>query len=126
VVDDNRDAADTLTELLRAHGHDASACYDGAQALTAADALRPDVVLLDIGMPRLDGHEVARRLRAQPWGRALRIVALSGFGHADDRRRSLEAGCDEHLVKPVADADLQRALADVPTGGATPAVFQAR
>jgi PAS domain S-box-containing protein len=126
VVDDNRDAADTLTELLRAHGHDATPCYDGAQALAAADALRPEVVLLDIGMPRLDGHEVARRLRAQPWGRALRIVALSGFGQAEDRRRSLEAGCDEHLIKPVADADLQRALGAAASASAAPATARAR
>ncbi len=110
VVDDNRDAADTLAALLQLSGHEVRVCHDGVQALEAAEAFRPEVALLDIGMPRLDGHEVARRLRAQPWGRHLRIVALSGFGQVNDRQRSLEAGCDDHLTKPVSDHDLRQAL----------------
>jgi CheY-like chemotaxis protein len=111
VVDDNRDAAETLAELLRFAGHTVTVCHDGVQALDAAEAFRPDVVLLDIGMPKLDGHEVARRLRARSWGRHLRIIALSGFGQVDDRQRSIAAGCDDHLIKPVTDAELRRAVA---------------
>ena len=110
VVDDNRDAADTLGELLRIAGHETRVCHSGLHALALAESFRPDLVLLDIGMPRIDGHEVARRLRAQPWGREMRIVALSGFGRPEDRRRSLEAGCDDHLTKPVTVSDLRRAL----------------
>jgi PAS domain S-box-containing protein len=112
VVDDNRDAAETLTALLTLAGHEVTVCHDGVQALEAAEATRPEVALLDIGMPRLDGHEVARRLRAQPWGRRMRIVALSGFGQVDDRQRSLDAGCDDHLIKPVSEQQLRQVLAD--------------
>jgi PAS domain S-box-containing protein len=114
VVDDNRDAADSLGELMRIAGHEARVCHDGLHALAMADAFRPDVVLLDIGMPRIDGHEVARRLRSQPWGRHMQIVALSGFGRPDDRQRSIDAGCDEHLTKPVSDGDLRRAISGPP------------
>ena len=129
VVDDNQDAAETLAELLRLGGHAVEVRHDGVQALDAA-VFRPDIVLLDVGMPRLDGHEVARRLRARPWARHVRIVALSGFGQADDRHRSLAAGCDEHLIKPVTDAELRRALARPISAAPTPpgalAVAQAR
>jgi CheY-like chemotaxis protein len=109
VVDDNRDAADTLAELVRILGHAAEATYDGDAALAAAERLRPDVVFLDLALPSLDGYEVARRLRS---GAAnVRLVALSGFGRADDRARSRAAGFDEHLVKPADLAAIRTALA---------------
>lgn len=111
VVDDNEDAAESLAALLRIFGHEVGVALDGEQALALAPELRPDLVLLDLGMPRMDGHEVARRMRAAPWGGAMKIVALSGFGDSSDRNRSLEAGCDDHLVKPVSPTDLQSVLA---------------
>lgn len=112
VVDDNEDAAESLAALLRIFGHDVRVAFDGEQALEVAPQLKPDLVLLDLGMPRMDGHEVARRMRAAPWGSAMRIFALSGFGDGTDRARSLEAGCNGHLVKPVSPTDLEAVLAD--------------
>jgi CheY-like chemotaxis protein len=111
VVDDNEDAAESLAALLRIFGHQVQVAFDGEQALDVAPQMRPEVVLLDVGMPRMDGHEVARRMRAAPWGAAMRIVALSGYGDGGDLARSREAGCDEHLVKPVSPFDLERVLA---------------
>jgi CheY-like chemotaxis protein len=111
VVDDNEDAAESLAALLRIFGHEVGVAYDGEQALAVAPELKPDLVLLDLGMPRMDGHEVARRMRAQPWGGKMKIVALSGFGDGTDRARSLEAGCDAHLVKPVSPTELEAILA---------------
>jgi CheY-like chemotaxis protein len=101
VVDDNIDAAATLEVLLKSLGHEACAAYDGHQALRMAVEFRPDVVLLDIGMPGLDGYEVARRLRALKPAHPMRIVAITGWGQEADRSRSREAGFDVHLVKPV-------------------------
>src|SRR5512145_1199876 len=111
VVDDNEDAAESLAALLRIFGHEVGVAFDGEQALALAPELKPDLVLLDLGMPRMDGHEVARRMRAAPWGAAIKIVALSGFGDSSDRARSLDAGCNDHLVKPVSPADLEHLLA---------------
>ena len=111
VVDDNEDAAESLAALLRIFGHEVGVAFDGEQALALAPTLQPDLVLLDLGMPRMDGHEVARRMRAAPWGTAMKIVALSGFGDGADRLRSLEAGCNDHLVKPVSPTDLEAVLA---------------
>jgi PAS domain S-box-containing protein len=101
VVDDNHDAAATLSKLLRRLGNQVQTAYDGEDAVAAVAALPPDVVLLDIGLPRLDGYEVARRIRQQPGGHGIVLVALTGWGQDNDRRRSLEAGFDHHLVKPV-------------------------
>ena len=111
VVDDNEDAAESLAALLRLFGHEVDVAFDGEQALTLAPEVKPDLVLLDLGMPRMDGHEVARRMRAAPWGGRMKIIALSGFGDSADRARSLEAGCNDHLVKPVSPLDLELALA---------------
>ena len=111
VVDDNEDAAESLAALLRLFGHEVDVALDGEQALALAPEVKPDLVLLDLGMPRMDGHEVARRMRAAPWGARMKIIALSGFGDGDDRARSLEAGCNDHLVKPVSPVDLEQALA---------------
>jgi len=110
VVDDNADAAATLEMLLRSLGYETRVVHDGWEALRLAREFEPDVVLLDIGMPDLDGYEVARRLRAMKRGAALRIVAVTGWGQETDRQRSREAGFDVHLVKPVDSADLARAL----------------
>jgi signal transduction histidine kinase len=101
VADDNRDALDSLVELLAMAGHETHKACDGAQALEAATRVRPDVILLDIGMPGMDGYEVARRIRAQPWGHEPRLVALTGWGQENDRKRSREAGFDAHWVKPL-------------------------
>ena len=115
VVDDNEDAAEWLATLLRLHGHDTNVAHDGIEALRVAERVRPDAVLLDIGLPRLDGYEVCRRMRQQPWGRDLLIVALTGWGQEEDRERSQSAGFDTHLVKPVDDTVLIRLLASVPS-----------
>mgnify|MGYP001449209924 FL=1 len=108
VVDDNVDAADSLVALLRLDGHDASAVYDAASALAAIEAREPEVVLLDLGMPQMDGFEAARRIRARETGgnaiRSLRLVAFTGYGQESDRERAKAAGFDAHLVKP-ADLD---------------------
>ena len=114
VVDDNEDAAVSLALLLRAMGNDTEMAHDGLEALELAATFRPDVVLLDIGMPKLDGHEVCRRIRQQAWGAGIVVCALTGWGQEEDRRRSMEAGFDVHLVKPVLPADLEKLLAGVP------------
>lgn len=111
VVDDDHDSADCLALLLQAAGHTVAVARDGQAALERAEVFAPDVMLLDIGLPRLDGYEVCRRLRAQPWGRQMHVVALTGWGQEDDRRRTREAGFDRHLVKPVDPTALLRALA---------------
>jgi CheY-like chemotaxis protein len=100
VVDDNHDAADTLAAMVRMLGHQAQALYDPQAVEAAIQHLQPDLVFLDLGMPGRSGFDVARSLRAQPGGRALRLVAVTGWGQAEDRRRSLDAGFDQHLVKP--------------------------
>jgi two-component system CheB/CheR fusion protein len=101
VVDDNPEAADTLALLLEMSGNTVNVRYNGEQALEAAERLQPEVVLLDIGMPGLDGYEMARLIRQQRWGLDLILIALTGYGQADDKRRSQEAGFNAHLVKPV-------------------------
>ncbi|MFO0967506.1 MAG: ATP-binding protein [Gemmataceae bacterium] len=101
VVDDNHDAAQTLALLLKSVGAEVRMAYDGMEALAAAAAFQPEVVLLDIGLPKLNGYEVARQLRAQPWAGDTVIIATTGWGQEDDRRKALEAGFDSHLVKPV-------------------------
>ncbi|HEX2220963.1 MAG TPA: response regulator, partial [Candidatus Limnocylindria bacterium] len=110
VVDDNVDAATSLSELLSLSGHDCRVARDGASALRMAETLRPDVVFLDIGLPEMNGYDVARELRRHDWGRALRLVALTGWGQADDRARSRDAGFDHHLVKPVEYAVVESLL----------------
>ena len=101
VVDDNLDAAEGLAMLLSLRGHDVATAYDGQSALEKARKLQPDVVLLDIGLPRLDGFEVARRLREEHTSRPMLLVALTGYGQERDRVRAREAGFDHHLLKPV-------------------------
>lgn len=101
VIDDMRDIADSISSLLHSVGYETHAAYGGDEGLTGAADFRPDVVLLDIGMPGRDGHQVCREIRAQPWGRTMFIIAITGWGQEADRRLSREAGFDEHLVKPV-------------------------
>jgi PAS domain S-box-containing protein len=110
VIDDNRDAAETLARLMEMWGHDVSTYTSGPAALEAAAASLPEVVLLDLGMPGMDGFEVARRLRALPDGSRLRVIAMTGYGGDEDRRKSAESGIDEHLVKPVDFTALQNLL----------------
>ena len=101
VVDDNRDAATSLAQLLQLCGHETHIAHDGLQAVQIAQSFRPDVVLLDIGLPKLNGFEVAQKIRQQAWGRDMVLVALTGWGQDEDRRKSSEAGFNAHLVKPV-------------------------
>jgi CheY-like chemotaxis protein len=113
VADDNRDSANSLALLLRIMGNDTRTAHDGLEALEVAATFRPDVILLDIGMPRLNGYETARRIREQPWGGNVVLVAQTGWGQEDDKRLSREAGFDFHLVKPVEPAALENLLADL-------------
>jgi PAS domain S-box-containing protein len=110
VVDDNDDTATSLQMMLEMLGHDVRTAHDGPQALEVARAYQPDLVLLDIGLPKLNGHEVARRIREQPWGKDMKLVAMTGWGQDEDLRRSKEAGFDHHLVKPVEPAVLEDLL----------------
>ncbi len=106
IADDNQDALESLALMLRMEGHEVHCASDGEEALALAGLRRPEIVVLDVGMPKLDGCEVARRIRAESWGRAAVLVALTGWGQEIDRRRSREAGFDMHLVKPVDPATL--------------------
>ncbi|MGK3984502.1 GAF domain-containing protein [Sorangium sp. So ce136] len=118
VVDDNVDGAESLALLLRMSGHRTRAVHTGPEALTAARELGADIVFLDIGLPGMDGYEVARRLRADPGFAGLVLVALTGWGTEDDRRRAREAGFDHHLTKPVDAAEVRRLVARVAQGAA--------
>ncbi len=109
IVDDEKSAADTLVTVLRMSGHEAAAVYDGATALTSAEHFAPDVVLLDLQMPDLDGYATCRRMRERPWGQSLCIVAVTGW--EDVKGRSKRAGFDFHLVKPVDFDALEQLLA---------------
>ncbi|MDY0977870.1 PAS domain-containing protein [Massilia sp. CFBP9012] len=111
LVDDNADGADTLGRLLRAHGHTVEVYHDPVGALAAVDRFRPDVALLDIGLPVLDGYQLAARIRALPGGQGCRLVALSGYGLAADHARSKAAGFERHLVKPVNPDEVARVVA---------------
>jgi PAS domain S-box-containing protein len=116
IVDDNKDAAEWLATLLSLSGHETHVALDGVEAIKAAERLLPDAVLLDIGLPSVDGYEVCRRIRQQPWGRDLMIVALTGWGQEEDRQKSRDAGFNTHLVKPVDDEVLLNLLASLPSG----------
>jgi CheY-like chemotaxis protein len=111
LVDDNRDSAESLAQLLRLFGHEIWQAYSGREALTAARNRRPDLVLLDIGLPDLSGYEVARQMRAESALAGATLVALTGYGSEEDRERSFAAGFDGHLVKPIDFQDLERILA---------------
>ena len=113
VVDDNEDAAESLAALLSISGHDTRMAHDGPDALREAERFKPDVVFLDIGMPTLDGHETAKLIRRQPWGKNMVLIALTGWGQTEDRRRSKDAGFNHHLVKPADPAAVTNLLASL-------------
>jgi len=110
IIDDNRDAAESLCALLKALGYECRAYFDGPSGIAAVEQSPPDVVFVDIGMPIMDGHDVARALRESAQARSLPLFALTGWGQRGDRQHSQEAGFDRHLVKPVSATELQRVL----------------
>jgi PAS domain S-box-containing protein len=112
VVDDNRESASSMGMLLNLLGNEVRIANDGIEAVEAAELFRPEVVLMDVGMPRLDGYEATRRIREQPWGKTMTIVALTGWGQEGDKQQSRQAGCNAHLVKPVNLSDLEQLLAE--------------
>jgi len=113
VVDDNADAAESLAALLSISGHETRMANDGHEALQQAEVFKPEVVFLDIGMPTLDGHETAKIIRQQPWGKNMVLVALTGWGQSEDRRRSKDAGFNHHLVKPADPAVVEKLLSSL-------------
>jgi CheY-like chemotaxis protein len=110
IVDDNRDGADTLARVLEMLGNDTRAVYDGAEAVEVAETYRPSMVLLDLGLPRLNGFEACEHLRRREWCKGVVIVAVTGWGQEQFRRRSEEAGFDHHMVKPVDPIELMKLL----------------
>ncbi len=115
VVDDNVDAASSLAMVLKLMGNEVRTAHDGLEGVAAAREFRPDVILLDIGMPRLNGYEACRRIRQEPWGKNVVLVALTGWGQEEDKRKAQEAGFDRHMVKPVEPAALAKLLAGLKT-----------
>jgi PAS domain S-box-containing protein len=114
VADDNRDSAATCAALLESSGHEVSVAHTGREALAMADKLKPDALLLDIGMPELNGYQLAQRIRGTGWGRAATLIAITGWGQEQDKRRALEAGFDHHLTKPFDPNDLEGLLRRAP------------
>lgn len=114
VVDDNHDSALSLAMMLSIMGHDTRTAHDGESAVATAEAFLPDVVLLDIGLPKLNGYEVAQRIRGAQWGATMYLIAVTGWGQDEDRQRSTEVGLDLHMVKPVEPAALERLLTELP------------
>jgi PAS domain S-box-containing protein len=115
IVDDNSLSSKSTATLLRLMGHEIATAFNGFEGIEVARTFRPDVILLDIGLPKLDGYEVAQRIRAQPWGKSTLLIAVTGYGQDEDRRRSLEAGFDYHMIKPVNLAELEKTLTDLRT-----------
>jgi PAS domain S-box-containing protein len=113
VVDDNRDSAASMMMMLKLLGHEVVSAHDGIEAVGAAKSFHPEVILMDVGMPRLNGLEATHLIRAQPWGQSVVIIALTGWGQENDKSRSQEAGCDGHLVKPVNLSDLEKVLTEL-------------
>lgn len=117
MADDNRDGAESMAEALRLLGHEVWVAHDGLEAVEQAERFRPEVVLMDIGMPRLNGLDAVRRIRERPWSGQVAIIALTGWGQEVDRQRSRTAGCDGHLVKPVALPSLEQILSELSVPG---------
>lgn len=115
IADDNVDAVESLALMLNMMGNETRTAPDGLAALQVGESFAPEIALLDIGMPKLNGYDAARRIRALPWGSRLVLVALTGRSQDEDRRRSHEAGFDFHLVKPIEPAELEKLLAIVPS-----------
>ncbi len=120
VADDNYDSATSLSILLNDAGYEIRTAGDGAQALQTAAEFRPDIALLDIGMPMLNGYEIARRIRDQPWGRDVLLIAVTGWGGPEHRQQTSAAGFDHHLIKPVDPAALTQLLASLLSEAAAP------
>lgn len=116
VVDDNVDAVESMAMALKLLGHEVATAHDGAEAIQAANLFQPDLVFLDLGMPKLNGYETARQIRQQPWGQQMVLVALTGWGQEEDRRRTLEAGFNCHVVKPIDFLRLEQLVADAANG----------
>ena len=114
LVDDNLDSSDSLRELLQLSGHQVRTAADGPAALAVANEMQPEVVLCDLGLPGMNGYEVAQRLRASPLGGTVFLAALTGYGQPSDRQRSAAAGFDAHLVKPVDPFDIERLIEGLP------------
>ena len=116
IVDDNRLSSDSTAMALSLMGHELAIARDGIEGIERAQAFRPDVILLDIGLPEVDGFETARRIREQPWGKNIFLIAVTGYGQEGDRRRSLEAGFNYHLVKPLSFSELKHKLSELGIG----------
>jgi DNA-binding response OmpR family regulator len=114
VVDDNHDSAMSLAMILTMMGHETRTAHDGEAAIAAAESFRPDVVLLDIGLPKLNGYEVAQRIREHAWGHDMFLIAVTGWGQDEDRQRSAEVGLNLHMVKPIEPQALQNVLEGLP------------
>lgn len=113
VVDDNIDSAESLSMLLEISGHTVQMAHDGVEAVEKAANFLPEVVLLDIGLPRLNGYEAARKIRQEIWGKKMVLIALTGWGQEEDRQRSRDAGFDDHMVKPVDHIELMKSLDEI-------------
>ena len=113
VVDDNHDSALSLAMMLSIMGHETRTAHDGESAVETAESFLPEVMLLDIGLPKLNGYEVAQRIRQQPWGASMYLIAVTGWGQDEDRQRSSEVGLNVHMVKPVEPAALEKLLSDL-------------
>jgi CheY-like chemotaxis protein len=108
IADDNVDGAETMGMLLESDGHEVHLAHTGTEAFESAKRLKPDIVVLDIGMPDIDGYEVAQRIRHEAWGSDIVLIAITGWGQADDKRRALAAGFDRHMTKPVDPIQLEQ------------------
>ena len=117
VVDDNHDSAVSLAMMLAIMGHETRTAHDGESAVSSAESFRPDVVLLDIGLPKLNGYEVAQRIRGSSWGASMFLIAVTGWGQDEDRQRSSEVGLNLHMVKPVEPIALEKLLAELRLDG---------
>ena len=109
-MDNNEDSATSLAAMFDMLGHEARVAFDGAAALAVAEQCKPDVVLLDIGLPKMSGHDVARKIREQVWGQTIFLIAVTGWGDEKDKLQSAQAGFDLHLVKPIDPAALEELL----------------
>lgn len=114
LVDDNKDAVEALGMLLEMMGHETHAAYDGAEAIAAARSFRPDVALLDIGLPGMNGYEACRQIRTEPWGKRMVLVAVTGWGQETDKNDATRAGFNAHMTKPLELPRLQKLLDALP------------
>ena len=112
IVDDNRDGAASLARLLTSMGNETRVAFDGLAGVELAEAFRPEIIILDIGLPKLNGYDACRKIRSQPWGKDILIIAATGWSQANDRRRSEEAGFNCHFAKPVNPDELERVIAN--------------